>query len=154
MENIVESIDQCNSIIDVRFPVKRQTGNLEVVRGFRAHYGEAIGNSCCLGGSNVALGNYFAFQHFSHFKGFRIHPSITRDHIKALALLSTMKNFCMGTGLSGAMGAIKINPKEYSEYELKEIVSLYVTELFKKGYCMYTLINLPKCLIYFCFTRQ
>ncbi|KAH1012784.1 hypothetical protein HUJ05_011880 [Dendroctonus ponderosae] len=130
LENIVESIDQCNSILDVRFPVKRENGKLEVIRGFRAHYCEAIGNTPCLG-------------------GFRIHSSITRDHIKALALLSAMKNFCIGTGLSGAMGGIKVNPKEYSECELKEIVSLYVTELYKKGYCKYSLTNLTKFQIIF-----
>lgn len=57
--------------------------------------------------------------------------------MKGLAVLSFMKNSCLGTGLSGAMGGIKINPKEYSEMELQKIVSLYVTELFKKGYCKY-----------------
>lgn len=69
--------------------------------------------------------------------GLRLHPEVTRDQMKGLALLSFMKNSCLGTGLSGAMGGIKINPKEYSEMELQKIVTLYVTELFKKGYCKY-----------------
>ncbi|CAH1128682.1 unnamed protein product [Ceutorhynchus assimilis] len=116
LENVIESIDQCNSIIDVRFPLRRENGNLEVIRGFRAHYGESIQNTPCLG-------------------GLRIHEDITRDHMKALSVLSAMKNFCLGTGLSGAMGGIKINPEEYSEKELRNMIDLYVAELFKKGYC-------------------
>lgn len=50
LENIVESLDQCNSIIDVRFPIRRENGKLEIVRGFRVHYGEGVHNAPCLGG--------------------------------------------------------------------------------------------------------
>lgn len=50
LENIVESLDQCNSIIDVRFPIRRENEKLEIVRGFRVHYGEGVQNAPCLGG--------------------------------------------------------------------------------------------------------
>ncbi|XP_050303514.1 glutamate dehydrogenase, mitochondrial-like [Anthonomus grandis grandis] len=116
VENIVESLDQCNSIIDVRFPIRRENGMLKIIRGFRAHYGESVQHAPCIG-------------------GLRIHENITRDHMKALSLLFAMKNSCLGIGLSGAMGGIKINPKNYSENELKNIISLYINEMLKKGYC-------------------
>lgn len=116
LENVVESLDQCNSLIDVRFPVRRENGDYEVIRGFRAHYGETVRQTPCLG-------------------GLRIDEHITRDHMKALSMLSAMKNSCIGTGLSGAHGGIKINPKRYSENELRAIVDLYVSEMYYKGYC-------------------
>ncbi|KAL1491454.1 hypothetical protein ABEB36_012052 [Hypothenemus hampei] len=119
LENLIDSLDQCNSIIDVRFPVQKENGKLEIVRGFRAHYGETVRKSPCLG-------------------GLRIREDITRDQMKALALLSFMKSSCLGTGLSGAMGGIKIDPKMYSENELKTIIDTYVSQLRIKGYCNHT----------------
>ncbi|XP_030752617.1 glutamate dehydrogenase, mitochondrial-like [Sitophilus oryzae] len=116
LENVIEVLDQCNSIIDVRFPIRKDDGTLELIRGFRAHHGENIARSPCLG-------------------GLRIDENITRDHMKALSLLSTMKNCCMGIGMSGAHGGIKIDPRKYSKNELRTIVDLYITELFNKGYC-------------------
>lgn len=50
VENIIEVLDQCNSIIDVRFPVKRDDGTYEIVRGFRAQHGLSAGYISCLGG--------------------------------------------------------------------------------------------------------
>ncbi|XP_018577510.1 glutamate dehydrogenase, mitochondrial-like [Anoplophora glabripennis] len=115
IEEIIKILDQCNSIIDVRFPVKRDNGLQEIIRGFRAQHGLSAGYSSCLG-------------------GLRIHENITRDHMKGLAVLSTYRNACMGINMAGAHGGIKICPKNYSPDELQRIVELYCTELIKKGY--------------------
>ncbi|KAJ8933397.1 hypothetical protein NQ314_014037 [Rhamnusium bicolor] len=120
VEQIVRILDQCNSVIDVRFPFKRDDGSYEVVRGFRAHHGLTTGYASCLG-------------------GLRINENITRDHMKALSVLSTYRNACMGINMAGAHGGIKICPKNYSENELQNIVELYTAELIKKGYCTYNL---------------
>ncbi|KAF7268816.1 hypothetical protein GWI33_018163 [Rhynchophorus ferrugineus] len=116
LKNVINILDQCNSIIDVRFPIRLENGNLCLVRGFRAHYGENIANTPCLG-------------------GLRVDENITRDHMKALSVLSAMKNCCMGIGMSGAHGGLKINPKLFSEVELRNIFDSYIDQLFKKGFC-------------------
>ncbi|KAJ8918047.1 hypothetical protein NQ315_011503 [Exocentrus adspersus] len=115
VEEIITVLDQCNSIIDVRFPVKRDNGSYEMVRGFRAQHGLTVGYQSCLG-------------------GLRIHENITRDHMKGLAVLATYRNACMGINMGGAHGGIKIRPQEYSLNELQRIVELYTMELIKKGY--------------------
>lgn len=116
VENIVEILDQCNSIIDVRFPLKRDNGKYQLIRGFRAHYGLAPGYSSSLG-------------------GLRIDSNITRDHMKALSVLATYRNACMGISVAGAFGGIKICPKDYTTHELEQIVQNYVYALIQKGYC-------------------
>nr|CAH7745130.1 unnamed protein product [Callosobruchus chinensis] len=116
IENIVHVLDQCNSIIDVRFPIKRDNGKYEVIRGFRAHYGLASGYKSCLGGLRLGAG-------------------ITRDHMKGLSVLSAYKNACLGINMAGAHGGIKIDPTEYSENELKSILENYTVQLMNKGYC-------------------
>lgn len=116
VENIVQVLDQCNSVIDVRFTTKRDSGKYEVVRGFRAHHGAASGFPGNMG-------------------GIRIDSHITRDHMKALSVLSTYKNACMGISMAGAFGGIKISPKSYSNSELQQIVQRYAFELVQRGYC-------------------
>lgn len=50
VEEVIKILDQCNSILDVRFPVKRDNGSYEMIRGFRAHHGLSAGYTACLGG--------------------------------------------------------------------------------------------------------
>ncbi|CAH1118827.1 unnamed protein product [Phaedon cochleariae] len=115
-EGMVNILDQCNSVIDIRFPVKRDNGKYEMIRGFRANHGLASGFRACLG-------------------GFRIHENITRDDMKALSVLSTYKNACVGVNMAGAHGGLKIRPQNYSVDELRNIVERYASELVEKGYC-------------------
>lgn len=68
--------------------------------------------------------------------GLRIHENITRDHMKALSVLAAYRNSCAGICIAGACGGIKINPSNYSQNEMKNIVETYALELREKGYCM------------------
>ncbi|KAH0807279.1 hypothetical protein GEV33_015506 [Tenebrio molitor] len=112
----VHLLDQCNSIIDVRFPIDRENGKKEIVRGFRAQHGLFSGFDTCLG-------------------GLRMKEDVTRDQMKGLAMVSTYKHSCMGIRLAGAHGGIKIDPKQYTELELQRIVKKYAAELYTKGFC-------------------
>lgn len=116
LEDVINVLDQCSSVIDVRFPLKKDNGKYELIRGFRAQHGLRAGYTSCLG-------------------GLRVDENITRDHMKALSVLSTYRNACMGIGMAGAFGGIKINPRNYSCKQLKQIVQNYASELFQKGYC-------------------
>ncbi|RZC38674.1 glutamate dehydrogenase, mitochondrial-like, partial [Asbolus verrucosus] len=114
--NVIQLLDQCNSIIDVRFPIQRENGKKEIIRGFRAQHGLYSGFDTCLG-------------------GLRLKENITRDHMKALSCIATYKHSCMGIRLAGAQGGIKIDPKKYSAVELQRIVKKYAAELYSKGFC-------------------
>ena len=116
VETVIQILDQCNSVIDVRFPMQREDGTKRMIRGFRAQYG-------LYSGFNTSLG------------GLRMRNDVTRDQMKALAALSTYKHACMGIRLAGGHGGIKINPTEYTELELQRIVKKYAGELYLKGFC-------------------
>lgn len=116
IQTIAQVLDQCNSVIDVRFPIRRDNGKYEVIRGFRAHHGLSSGCTGCLG-------------------GLRIDENITRDHVKAFSVLSTYRNACLGIGMGGAFGGLKICSKNYSLNELEQILQTFSSNLFQKGYC-------------------
>lgn len=59
---------------------------------------------------------------------------MTRDQVKALAVLSTYKHACMGIRLAGGHGGVKIDPKNYKPIELQRITKKYAAELYKKGF--------------------
>lgn len=48
--NIIDSIDNCNDLIDVHLPIKLNNGTYKVIRGFRAHHGLYHLQRPCLGG--------------------------------------------------------------------------------------------------------
>lgn len=124
IENIVQVLDQCNSVIDVRFPIRRDNGQLEVIRGFRAHHGLFTGYKGSLG-------------------GLRMDVNITRDHMKAFSVLSTYRNACLGIGMTGAFGGLKICPQNYSPFELQQILKTFALNLGQKGYCNNRDVFLP-----------
>lgn len=60
---------------------------------------------------------------------------VEKDHVKALAALSTYKHACVGINMAGAHGGLRICKEDYSLRELKKAVQNFAKEVGKRGFC-------------------
>jgi glutamate dehydrogenase (NAD(P)+) len=109
---LLTQIKTCNSIYCVQFPFRTERG-YEVIQGWRA-------------------------QH-SHHKlpvkgGIRYSAEANEDEVIALASLMTYKCAVMDIPFGGAKGAVKIDPKRFTDQELERITRRYTAELIKKNF--------------------
>ncbi|MCX6323433.1 MAG: Glu/Leu/Phe/Val dehydrogenase [Sphingobacteriales bacterium] len=110
---ILEQIKACNSVYQMRFPVKRDDGSIEVIEAYRVQHS----------------------QHKSPCKGgIRFSDEVNQDEVMALASLMTYKCAIVNVPFGGGKGGIKINPRNYSTYELEKITRRYTAELVKKNF--------------------
>jgi glutamate dehydrogenase (NAD(P)+) len=112
-KGILDQIKACNAVYRMRFPVKRDDGSIEVIEAYRV-------------------------QH-SHHKlpckgGIRFAAEVNQDEVMALAALMTYKCAIVNVPFGGGKGGIKINPRNYSPYELEKITRRYTAELIKKNF--------------------
>ncbi len=97
-----------NSEIVVHFPVRLDSGKIEVFTGYRVQH-------------NNALGPYKG--------GLRYHPTVDIDSARALAIWMTWKTALAGLPYGGAKGGIQIDPKQYSQGELERITRRFTYAL-------------------------
>ena len=111
-KGILEQIKACNSILQVKFPV-RIGDQVEVIEAYRV-------------------------QH-SHHKlpckgGIRFSMEVNQDEVMALAALMTYKCAIVNVPFGGGKGGIKIDSSKYTVGDLERITRRYTSELCKKNF--------------------
>ena len=110
--DLVETIRECNSIIQVRFPV-RLRGRYQLFCGWRAVHSE----------------------HRLPVKGgIRYAPIVDQQEVEALAALMTFKCALVDVPFGGAKGGLAIAPKDYTPEELERITRRFTQELADHGF--------------------
>ncbi len=110
---LLKQIKSCNSVYQVGFPILRDSGEIEVIRAYRAEH--------------------------SHHKqptkgGIRYAAVVNEDEVMALAALMTYKCAIVDVPFGGAKGGIAINRRQYSVNELERITRRYTFELARKNF--------------------
>ena len=103
-KGLLEQIRVCNSVYRFDFPLRRNTGDIEVIHAWRVEHS----------------------QHKMPIKGgIRYSPDVDEEEVMALAALMTYKCAIVDVPFGGAKGGIKIEPKNYSLDELERITRRY-----------------------------
>jgi glutamate dehydrogenase (NAD(P)+) len=110
---LLDQIRGCNSVYRFDFPLRRDTGDIEVIRAWRVEH--------------------------SHHKtpvkgGIRYAPEVYEEEVMALAALMTYKCAIVNVPFGGGKGGIRIDPKRYSVIELERVTRRYTHELVKKDF--------------------
>ncbi len=103
-----EILSEPENEVIVNFPVRLDTGEVHLFRGYRIQH-------------NNLLGPYKG--------GLRFHPDVDLDEVKALAAWMTFKCSLVGLPYGGAKGGITFDPHQYSERELERIVRRFTHQL-------------------------
>ncbi len=111
-EGLLNQIKVCNSVYQMRFPVK-VGNNYQVVEAYRVQHSHH--RLPCKG-------------------GIRYSEAVDQDEVMALASLMTYKCAIVDVPFGGAKGGIKINPRQFSVSQLQRITRRYTTELIRKNF--------------------
>ena len=94
--------------LTVSIPLRRDDGTVEMFTGHRVQHNLSRG---------PAKG------------GLRYDPAVSRDEVRALAMLMTWKCALLDVPYGGAKGGIRIDPRMYSPDELERVTRRYTSEI-------------------------
>jgi glutamate dehydrogenase (NAD(P)+) len=94
--------------LHVTLPVRMDDGSVQVFRGFRVQYNDALGPTK---------------------GGLRFHPEETINTVRALAAWMTWKTAVVDLPLGGGKGGVVCNPKEMSQNELERLSRAYIRQV-------------------------
>ncbi|MEX0771307.1 MAG: Glu/Leu/Phe/Val dehydrogenase [Balneolaceae bacterium] len=112
-KGLLSQIKICNDVLHITFPLERDDGSIEVIKGWRVEH--------------------------SHHKmptkgGIRFAMTVNEDETMALAALMSYKCAVVDVPFGGAKGGIKIDKSQYSDDEIERITRRYTFELIKKNF--------------------
>ncbi len=109
---LLEQIKVCNSVYQMRFPVKI--------------------------GSEYRVIEAYRVQHSHHRLptkgGIRYSQKVNQEEVMALATLMTYKCAIVDVPFGGAKGGVRISPRDYTPAQLQKITRRYTTELIRKNF--------------------
>ena len=94
--------------IMVHFPVKLDSGDFRLFKGYRVQH-------------NNVLGPYKG--------GIRFHQDVDLDHVKGLAAIMTLKCALARLPYGGAKGGVKVDPRKLSQDELRRLTRRFTSAL-------------------------
>ncbi len=110
---VLYQIRACDNIIRFEFPIKRDDGTIQVIRGYRAEHS----------------------HHMEPTKGgIRYAPNVNVDEVMALSALMSYKCAIVDVPFGGAKGGVCIDARNYSTAELERITRRYAFELARKDF--------------------
>ena len=107
---ILERLVEPDRVIEFRVPWVDDNGKVQVNRGYRVQFNNAIG---------------------PYKGGLRLHPSVNLSVIKFLGFEQIFKNSLTGLPIGGGKGGSDFDPKGKSDREVMAFCQSFMTELFK-----------------------
>lgn len=104
-DGMLEMLTTSNREMDVQLPVRCESGELLVCRGYRVQHNDSRG---------------------PYKGGMRYHPSVDLAEIRALASLMTWKTALVNVPFGGAKGGIAVDPDTLSEKDLQALTRKFV----------------------------
>ncbi len=107
-ESTLEILRHPKKIVTVSIPVRMDSGKIQVFKGYRSQYNDALGP----------------------FKGgIRFHPDVDLSEVKALSAWMTWKCSVVGIPYGGGKGGVVVDVKKLSQGELERLSRGYVRAL-------------------------
>ena len=107
---LLERMVEPDRAVIFRVPWVDDAGNVQVNRGFRVQFNNAIG---------------------PYKGGLRLHPTVSLDVIKFLGFEQVFKNSLTGLPIGGGKGGSDFDPKGKSDREVMAFCQSFMTELYK-----------------------